>query len=85
MVAYAYMQTHLTIQNTAITRELEKIDELVHHLRTLLSHSEKEESGAGYLALRKLRGALKDKLTEDPLAYQQRIRAESDARLAPME
>ena len=65
-----------------ISRELDQLDEILHRLKGRLGTiPEKKTSSSSYLALRSLRGILKGRITEDPLQYQRRIRAESDARL----
>lgn len=76
--------THVktTIDIEVISRDLEKLDELLHSLKGKLGViPAKEASSSSYLALRSLRGMLKGRISEDPLQYQRRIRAESDARL----
>lgn len=65
------------------TRELDELDRLLHRIRKRMSAPGKMMRPTSYEALRKLRGILQGKLTEDPLSYQQRIRAESDARIIP--
>lgn len=62
-------------------RELDELDRLIHRIKERLSTPKDLHRVSSYDALRKLRGILKGKLVEDPLHYQQRIRAESDARI----
>ncbi|MBI2552043.1 hypothetical protein HYW17_01950 [Candidatus Uhrbacteria bacterium] len=73
-----------TTDTDKLRLELDEIDRLLHRLKERVGVSKTREPHIprNYEALRKLRGLLKGKLTEDPLAYQQRIRAESDARLS---
>ena len=72
-----------TIDVDMLSRELDQLDALLHTLkkRLVVSSIKKTSSSSSYLALRSLRGILKGRMTEDPLQYQRRIRAESDARL----
>lgn len=77
---------HAQIKNTidieVISQDIEKLDELLHSLKGKLGVIPvKGASSSSYLALRSLRGILKGRISEDPLQYQRRIRAESDARL----
>lgn len=77
-----HAQVKTTIDIEVISRDIEQLDELLHSLKGKLGGiPAKEASSSSYLALRSLRGILKGRISEDPLQYQRRIRAESDARL----
>ena len=66
-----------------LSRELDELDRLLHRIKERIPSVTSQGVPSGsYTALRKLRGMLKGKIEEDPLAYQQRVRAESDARIA---
>lgn len=71
------MQQHETaaVTNT-ITRDLEELDRLVHRIKMQLHPPIKDMGRLSHW--RAMRGILKGKITEDPLAYQRRIRAESE-------
>ena len=71
------MQQHGTpsITNT-ITRDLEELDRLVHRIKTQLQTHSKDVGRLSHW--RAIRGILKGKITEDPLAYQRRIRTDSE-------
>ena len=69
-------QYGITSPTDAITRDLEELDRLVHRIKTQLQTSQKEHGMLSHW--RSIRGILKGKITEDPLAYQRRIRAESE-------
>ena len=71
------MQTHpYSVINDALTRDIEELDRLVHRIKTQLQTPQK--NNGVLLHWRAIRGILKGKITEDPLVYQRRVRAESE-------
>lgn len=67
-----------------LSRDLEELDRLLHRIKERIPSAKPQGSpSASYAAFQKLRGMLKGRIGEDPLAYQKRIRAENDARIAP--
>ncbi|MDO8505140.1 MAG: hypothetical protein Q7S48_00975 [bacterium] len=69
-------QQGITPTTNTITRDLEELDRLVHRIKTQLQSSSKDMGRLSHW--RAMRGILKGKITEDPLAYQRRIRADSE-------
>lgn len=66
-----------TLADTEIlTRELDELDRVLHRVRTRLQGLPKKKSQLEHW--REMKGILKGKITEDPLTYQRRIRAESE-------
>lgn len=66
-----------------LSRELEELDRLLHRIKERIPSAKPHGiPSASYIALQKLRGLLRGKIVENPLAYQQRVRSESDARIA---
>lgn len=59
-----------------LTRELDALDRVLHHIKSLLRAAPKTETDLAHW--RAMRGTLRGKLAEDPLAYQRRVRAESE-------
>lgn len=70
------MQQPTYTTNPTLTRDIEELDRLVHRIKKQLQ-APKTEKGI-LLHWRAMRGILKGKITEDPLAYQRRVRAESE-------
>ena len=60
----------------ALTRDIDELDRLVHRIKTQLQAPQKDKGVLSHW--RAIRGVLKGKLTENPLEYQRRIRAESE-------
>lgn len=59
-----------------LTRELDELDRVLHRVRIRLQGLPKKKSQLEHW--REMKGILKGKITEDPLTYQRRIRAESE-------
>ena len=70
------MQQHGVATTNTIARDLDELDRLVHRIKTQLQTPSRNDGQV--LHWRAMRGILKGKITEDPLAYQRRIRAESE-------
>lgn len=73
---YDMPQPSTTMNTQLLERELNELDRLLHRIKEQLRTP--QESGVRLSHWRAIRGILKGKLTEDPLAYQRRIRAESE-------
>ena len=70
-----HRSTSTAIAN-ALTRDIEELDRLVHRIKMQLEVPQRDKGALSHW--RAIKGILKGKLTEDPLAYQRRIRAESE-------
>lgn len=73
------MRSHTPVLNSPeiISRELDELDRLLHRIRSRLM-TPASTKVASLSHWRKMRGALKGKIVEDPTAYQKRIRKESE-------
>lgn len=65
-----------TTTQEMLTHDIDELDRLVHRIRIQLQRSGKEYDMLSHW--RSMRGILKGKIIEDPLAYQRRIRTESE-------
>lgn len=61
-----------------LARALDEMDRLIHRSKALLGHVQKPSVEERLRAWKSVRGILKGKIVEDPVAYQRRIRDEED-------
>ncbi len=66
------------ISTTALERALEELDQVIHRSKALLQHAHTPAVEERLRAWESGCGLLKGKITEDPVAYQRRIRDEED-------
>ena len=78
VVLFDYMQhASSTLTDTkTIAYELDELDRLLHRIRMRIATPKTQAAQLSHW--REMRGILKGKITEDPLVYQRRIRAESE-------
>ena len=71
------MQIHpYSAINNTLTHDIEELDRLVHRIKTQLQAPQKDKGAL--LHWRAIKGILKGKIIENPLAYQRRVRTESE-------
>lgn len=66
------------VTTTALEHALEELDQVIHRSKALLQHARKPSAAERLQAWESVRGILKGKIVEDPVAYQRRIRDEED-------
>lgn len=68
----------IEVTTTALERALEELDQVIHRSKALLQRTRKPSMEEQLQAWEAGCGLWKGKITEDPVAYQRRIRDEED-------